>query len=318
MYKCSPEQLRHVTHEQEAMIRLLPEDMLIMKRNVQGRGSGNYIDLSQQSFPPVDSNEETERGNSMDVDTHGIIRGAETLHDNEEERRVRPRIGANDGELDVDDDIRNLFGAVLEGQTNEPQESSGGQNTNLEQVGDNILGDHQDTLGDHQDFGQNHQRRVSFDGSVMDEEPQGEPDVNTRIPTAVTAGQTVDQVSPSEMSYGPVRTTRLTTTMRRDLDMLDSGRPSTHVQRNTASEYAHETLLSEKRRGRKEVFEHELRTCHQGSLKQAKVKEWSKMTASKAVKVLNREESDAIRGCPTLRKRIVKSRFVLTRMMKTL
>ena len=313
MYKCSPEQLRHVTHEQEAMIRLLPEDMLIMKRNVQGRGSGNYIDLSQQSFPPVDSNEETERGNNMDVDTHGIIRGAETLHDNEEERRVRPRIGANDGELDVGDDIRNLFGAVLEGQTNEPQESSGGQNTNLEQVGDNILGDHQDTLGDHQDFGQNHQRRVSFDGSVMDEEPQGEPDVNTRIPTAVTAGQTVDQVSPSEMSYGPVRTTRLTKAMRRDLDMLDSGRPSTHAQRNTASEHAHETLLSEKRRGRKEVFEHELRTCHQGSLKQAKVKEWSKMTASKAVKVLNREESDAIRGCPTLRKRIVKSRFVLTK-----
>ena len=61
----------------------------------------------------------------MDIDTHGIIRGAETLHDNEEERRVRPRIGANDGELDVDNDIRNLFGAVLEGQINEPQESSG-------------------------------------------------------------------------------------------------------------------------------------------------------------------------------------------------
>jgi hypothetical protein len=71
MYKCSPEQLRHVTHEQETMIRLLPEDMLIMKRNVQSRSSGNYIDLSQQGFPPADPNEEIEHGNSMDVDTHG-------------------------------------------------------------------------------------------------------------------------------------------------------------------------------------------------------------------------------------------------------
>ena len=65
----------------------------------------------------------------------------------------------------------------------------------------------------------------------MDEQPQGEPDVNTRMPTVVTEGQTVAQVSPSEMSYGPVRTTRLTTAMRRDLDMLDSGRPSTHDPR---------------------------------------------------------------------------------------
>ena len=125
--------------------------MLIMKRNVQGRGSGNYIDLSQQSFPPTDSDEGTEHGNGMDVDSHGVIRGAETLHDNEEERRVRPRIGDNDGELDVDDDIRDLFGAVLEGQANESQNSTGDQNANLEQVGDHML-------GDHQDFGQNHQR----------------------------------------------------------------------------------------------------------------------------------------------------------------
>ena len=65
----------------------------------------------------------------------GITRGAETLHDNEEERRVQPRTGANDGESDVDDDIRNLFGVVLGGQANESQNSSGGQNANLEKLG---------------------------------------------------------------------------------------------------------------------------------------------------------------------------------------
>ena len=58
MYKCSPEQLRPVTEEQEAMIRLLPQDMRVLQRNVQGRGSGNYIDLSSGGCPP--ENEEAD------------------------------------------------------------------------------------------------------------------------------------------------------------------------------------------------------------------------------------------------------------------
>ena len=248
----------------------------------------------------------------------GITRGAETLHDNEEERRVQPRTGANDGESDVDDDIRNLFGVVLGGQANESQNSSGGQNANLEKLGTTFWETTKTLWKTTKIFGKTTKGGLVSMGVSWTNNHKGEPDVNTRMPTVVTAGQTVAQVSPSEMSHGPVRTTRLTTAMRRDLDMLDSGRPSTHAQRNTGSGHAHETLPSEKRRGRKEVFEHALRTCHQGFLKQAKVKEWNKMTASKAVKIVNREESDAIRRCPTLRKRIVKSRFVLTRMMKTL
>ena len=42
MCKCRPEQLRRVSAEQEAIIRMLPEDMVQLGRNLAGRGSGNF------------------------------------------------------------------------------------------------------------------------------------------------------------------------------------------------------------------------------------------------------------------------------------
>jgi hypothetical protein len=69
MYKCSPEQLRKVSEEQEAIIRMLPEDLIQLTRNVQGRGSGNYIDLSIQEKRPKDPNGGNEMdGQDMDID----------------------------------------------------------------------------------------------------------------------------------------------------------------------------------------------------------------------------------------------------------
>lgn len=53
MYKCSPEQLRRVSQEQESLIRMLPEDLLSVRKLMHERGSGNYIDLSTREKPPV-------------------------------------------------------------------------------------------------------------------------------------------------------------------------------------------------------------------------------------------------------------------------
>ena len=41
MYKCSPEQLRHVSHEEETVFRMIPEDMRVLRvvrNNMRGRG----------------------------------------------------------------------------------------------------------------------------------------------------------------------------------------------------------------------------------------------------------------------------------------
>ena len=58
MYKCSPEQLRKVSEEQESLIRMLPEDLLEVRKNMHERGSGNYIDLSTREKPPADEEAE--------------------------------------------------------------------------------------------------------------------------------------------------------------------------------------------------------------------------------------------------------------------
>lgn len=60
-------------------------------------------------------------------------------------------------------------------------------------------------------------------------------------------------------------------------------------------------------------MEHELSGCHQEKLRNAKKKEWNKLLASGAIKVLSKEESRQIMGDEQMKQRIVKSRFVITK-----
>ena len=52
VYRCCPEQLRGLSPDQEAMVKLLPADMVYMRDNVSARGAGNYHDLSSLERPP--------------------------------------------------------------------------------------------------------------------------------------------------------------------------------------------------------------------------------------------------------------------------
>ena len=52
MYRCAPEQLRKLSAEQEAMVRLLPVDMVRVRDVVSARGAGTYLDLSMLPHPP--------------------------------------------------------------------------------------------------------------------------------------------------------------------------------------------------------------------------------------------------------------------------
>ena len=52
VYRCCPEQLRRLSPDQEAMVKLLPEDMVHVRDNVSARGAGNYHDISGLEVPP--------------------------------------------------------------------------------------------------------------------------------------------------------------------------------------------------------------------------------------------------------------------------
>ena len=51
VYRCCPEQLRRLSPDQEAMIRLLPVDMIRVRDAVGAQGAGNYHDLSMLERP---------------------------------------------------------------------------------------------------------------------------------------------------------------------------------------------------------------------------------------------------------------------------
>ena len=106
--------------------------------------------------------------------------------------------------------------------------------------------------------------------SLGTDEPQREPEkVATTNETAGGLGQESDvppgnqegmseHLSPESKvgnMYGPVRQHRpLTTAMRQDLNLLDSGRPSSYKPPSIS----HEAMMVQKKCGRKEVFENEL------------------------------------------------------------
>ena len=58
VYRCCPEQLRRLTPEQEAVIKLLPADVVHVRSEVSARGAGTYHDISEQERPPVEESEE--------------------------------------------------------------------------------------------------------------------------------------------------------------------------------------------------------------------------------------------------------------------
>ncbi|CAE7790061.1 RE1, partial [Symbiodinium necroappetens] len=52
VYRCCPEQLRCLSPDQEAMVKLLPADMVHIRGQVSAKGAGNFHDLSMLERPP--------------------------------------------------------------------------------------------------------------------------------------------------------------------------------------------------------------------------------------------------------------------------
>ena len=281
--------------EQEALIRLLPENLRIMRSTIAERGAGNIVNLEGGNLPPDDERDEvmTEAAEPSDGEARGVVRSFDQVDHGMDmfdnlapvAQRARTDVGPVDMGIDL--------GMGNEGQIEGNNELEYSPQTPAR---DDEL-EPQDLDLDH-----DHGRQVT------QVEPHAEPNV---LPVV---GNT------SAHEYGPIRSpSRLTHAMRQNLDLLDHGRPVRTLERNVhdaslvEDELVHEEVyvVHVKKKGRKKVLETELGNHVKGKLSKAKRKEWDKMIASGAVKV---HAGEAARNLinEVGKHRLLSSRIVLT------
>ena len=148
-----------------------------------------------------------------------------------------------------------------------------------------------------------------------------EPEPQSVVENAIDGdgGVVVSGSAPVESSaYAPVRTqTALSRAMRRNVHLLDMGRPA-RIKPTKAGDEQHEVLLHEdvllaelKKKRKKEVSEASLLKENREGLIRAKIKEWDKIVKSSAIKVYSGKAAEQIIAeCGE--GRVLQSRFVVT------
>ena len=264
VYRCPREQVKRPSEEQEALIRLLPENLRIMRSTIAERGAGKIVNLEGGNLPPDDERDEvmTEAAEPSDGEARSVVRSFDQvdhgmdMFDNLAPVAQRARTDVGPVGMGVD------LGMGNEGQIEGNNELEYSPQTPAR---DDEL-EPQDLDLDH-----DHERQVT------QVEPHAEPHV---LPVV---GNT------SAHEYGPIRSpSRLTHAMRQNLDFLDHGRPVRTLERNVhdaslvEDELVHEEVyvVHVKKKGRKEVLETELGNHVKGKVSKAKRKEWDKMIAS--------------------------------------
>lgn len=102
---------------------------------------------------------------------------------------------------------------------------------------------------------------MSDDGVGDGSSPEGVAEMDSEGPSRDGS------VKTAAVSHGPIRTnTSLLTAACRNLEGLEFKRITKHE---------HDTFVTEKKGGRKEVYENELKPCHGANLRSAKKKEWA-------------------------------------------
>ena len=60
VYRCAPEQVKHVDSEIIELSSWLPITLRTWKSTIRERGAGNLVELDKERFPPEEEIEETE------------------------------------------------------------------------------------------------------------------------------------------------------------------------------------------------------------------------------------------------------------------
>lgn len=202
----------------------MPENLLGIRKNIQGRGPGNYMDLSMQSKPSETEQESDHMELSLDRDVVGL--GDGSVRD----RRVRFKIDNNmDMEVPTPPSGEpDNAGVTSPYEPELPVEIPQGMHAPTEAIIESL-----DSDEPQQEPGQ------------ANPSPEGgnEVEVNLPFPEAVqTSGK-----------FGPMRTQNaLMTVLRQNTNMLEFGGPIRRQE--LQQEHGHEVHMHKKRRHRKAVL----------------------------------------------------------------
>lgn len=185
VYKCAPEQVRHVDGEVLELASWLPITLRTWKSTVRERGAGNLVELDRDENPPPSEQEE------------------------------RPNV-----EHEVNED-QGLQGNV-EDQNMEVDEGPGSGEVN-EQPGQGVAGvnDQQVEMQQETSVSPGAVEQMSTESN----EPQSEPGALQDHAVRINEENETDTWRTEQIEYGLVRTSQLTRAMRQNLNSLDYGAP---------------------------------------------------------------------------------------------
>ena len=286
LYRCAPEQVRHVDQEILDLMEWLPPNLMLHRDSVRERGAGNIVELDAGPFPPLE--ERRTEGNHESQEA-------------EESREPSMSAAGMSEPMEVEGNLENEPAGEMPEAERSPMA--------VEQIPPAAGG--------------SEQQRQTSDASM--EEPQHEPDSREQHQTPGETTSAGDTIQSGQLSggYGPVRQTRLTEALRRSLDSLDFGRPRQARNREADvlqviwDKQGEESILEEvyvvttKKAGRKEVSRKQLSDQKLQELEEARVKEWQKMISSGSIKV-HRGEEAVKRKHEVGTDRILESRYVYT------
>ena len=308
VYRCSPEQVKRLSAEQESLLKLLPDDLKVCRRSLHERGAGNVVALDGGAVPPAEEQEANEE---------------------ERDQEVVPRPGEHERVLGVPMEVDSATSGAVEAETAVEGDVGVDAEGSTDAVGTDAVGQADETM-DHAEEDVEMPLEESGNAprqlSVEEPEPHGEPESasSDSVPSAMTPS------ASGGLSYGPVRNVpALSRAMRRDPELLDRGRPArskTESERNKTEheilEVEHvlefgildeEVLTAELKKKRKaEVPLKQLSELEKTRLPEFKSVEWSKMLSTQSVKVHSGPKAaELVARCGV--ERVLKSRFVLTR-----
>ena len=217
MDKCSPEQLRHVSHEEEII-----EDMRVVRNNMRGRGAGTYGDLSGGPFPHLKKEnlrEEELRENENDSDDNDRRVGARIsniIEDEQQDSEMPHDPGNNNSEIVIDVESgqcqQSHTGLTIESASNEPK------------IPAVTIGSVSVPASEHDGAPDSVNEPEEECIPLMTEQPVGSASMNEFSNPGIPMMGESHLMDQGSNQYGPVRSTTLRDAMKHNLDLLDMGR----------------------------------------------------------------------------------------------
>ena len=349
VYRCCPEQLRCLSPDQEAMVKLLPADMVHIRGQVSAKGAGNFHDLSMLERPPDTEHdgavvpapdEEVNMGAagvgsipfepSAPMETEAAEQGADVAEQEASEQVPMPRQGVGDesptkrarvapGATQLVHMLRTDPDLLDRGRARASSSAAPSQ-PNVAEIpvpGINDTDDDLEVLLTDADRWLVPHGRSKLVRVVSVERRGVVVPVEDELPVRIQDLEEVCCLSGCDRLGNPVFTEYNWKQPESHELLVRHGFWTGHVEfrlkpgwqsKEVPVKECHEVNV---KKGRKELNDHEVPQGRRGGLDKAKVKEWTKLVDSGAIKVHIGADARRIKD-GLERGRLLKSRFVIT------